>query len=68
MVGEHHQSLSVEELTVKRIRSNGGLTIVIPDSATLAVNDAKGFGRFKIVMGAKGRKAKLFLNGKQVMK
>ena len=58
--------LQVEELHAKTLRGN--TTIILEANEEFIVKDGTGFEKFKIQMGAEGTKAKLFLNGRQVLK
>ena len=58
--------LIVEELHAKTMR--GSTTMVLEENEEFIINDSVGFEKFKITVGAEGDKAKLFLNGVEVLK
>ena len=58
--------LHVGELHVKTMR--GTTTLILKPGESFVIKDTVGIEKYKILMGAEGAKAKLFLNTRQVLK
>ena len=58
--------LHVEELHAKTMR--GTTTLFLEAGQSFIIKDTIGFEKFKILAGAEGQDAKLFLNGKEILK
>lgn len=59
------QLIHVLELHAKNMR--GETTLHLAPNTAFIIKDTVGFEKFKILMGAEGEDAKMFLNGVQVL-
>ena len=67
MAVEQLDSLALKELQVKKVLGN--VTHVLAPGESLKLTDTQGIEIFKILAGAtEGAKAKMFINGKEVLK
>ena len=57
--------IQTEELHAKNMR--GETTLHLAPGTSFIIKDTVGFEKFKILMGAEGQDAKMFLNGVQVL-
>lgn len=57
--------LHIEELHAKNMR--GTTTLHLEEGQSFIIKDLTGFEKFKVLMGAEGEDAKLFLNGVEVL-
>lgn len=58
--------LVLKELQVKKILGN--VNIILAPGESHKITDTQGFELFKILAGAEGEPAKMFINGKEVLK
>lgn len=58
--------VQTEELHAKNMR--GETTLHLAPATSFIIKDTIGFEKFKILMGAEGENAKMYLNGVQVLK